>query len=92
MMMSNFILNGKVEKLPYNDCGFWINFRYWLVRKLAGKAMVVLNAQLSLVKSEGSEVFKWDTKGSKNGLLFRGNTLRFDEGLVLLVQPCDEDL
>lgn len=62
----------------FSNAGRWMRFKFWLIRKIAGRATVVLNARLSLTVPPPG--YKLVLENMPHGLLCYGNDFRVAMG------------
>lgn len=57
--------------------------RYWLIQKIAGKSVILLNAKIQLVPYDGEHVLHVD---NVKGGYFENCHFPFEDGMVLHIQ------
>lgn len=71
-------------KIPdYCKTSYTVRMRYYLIRLLAGRAVVVLNARFSLVPARGMSAY---VQRCPHGLLLSGTGLPTAHGEVLRIE------
>lgn len=67
--------DGKYHNQPYSDAKLLTSIRFWIIKKLAGKAVIIMNADIKIQeRKDGTSLIKLS---DINGFLFTGNILDF---------------
>lgn len=75
--------SGKIQ--PYSNASRWCDFRYWLIKKLAGKNTIILNAHIAVIpRIEDRNVIGRATNTGP-GMLMNHSYLWCDDERMLLL-------
>ena len=75
--------SGKIKE--FSNASVWCNFQYWLIKKIAGKRTIIINAHIGLIpRLEDRNVLARATKTGK-GLYLNDSYLWCDDENMLLL-------